>query len=1439
MPLSKPALPSPQVESQASGLAYAAHGKPSTRSMCLHRPALSLIGAGLISCASLAHADTNLLPQITLKYTGIFSGEASDAGQACQLALPYANDNDFVRFKKYTEATAYVDPELGAGCMASGFFYSGYNLEDSEPFTQFEKWISEVKGCPAGYEVVETGDEPMCRIGDLAVQKGDPGSTCEAEPGLSPFPSNPINVATGNKFHSEVDFTTAGSQPLTFARFYNSGDGRWRHSYSARVIQAEQSALVQLEDGVEERFVINGTMISSSGAQLGELQKDDTGWKYRSKRNVTYRFGSNGLLVSKASKSGTDVISRSGNALTVQNNGGRAITVTERADGSPISLSAGPITISYEYDDQGRLIKSVDTTSQSPKTKEYHYEDSNFPLHLTGITDTSGARVMSWAYDGSGRVVSSQGPDGTSLFTSNYDVQRTVVTGPLGAMDTYNFVSVAGVRRVASIEGERFGRCPNVNSSFEYDEKGHLVSKTDNLGVVTKYERGSAGEEVSKTYAYGLPEQFKVETTWHSPGRPSVIKTPAARFEFAYDQNGNLIRRTAVDALSASGRQRTTTYAYDSSSRLISVDGPRTDVNDTLSYAYDEVGNLSTITNALGQKTYFSDHNVQGNPGQITDSNGVVTMVTYSPQGLVERLESDGFDTAYEYDAAGRLTRLVQPDGAWLNYSYNQNGYLTTVESSDGGRIEYSVDPAGNRTESKIYDNSSNLLYTQSKFLSELGEVLRSTGGSGQTHHYEYDGSGNLTSVLNPNQAVSLNAFDGLNRLVNTTDPMGGNVAYSYNSNNQLNKVTDARGVTTQYNDDGLGNLVSLISPDSGTTTFEHDDAGNVVRKTDARGVVSLFTYDALNRLKSVSYPATPALSVQMSYDMTHDGNRGIGRLTAIQDSGGLIGYQYDPRGNLTEQIRSVPVLARTIDEAVGYGYDGSNQVTRIDYPAGFSVHYRRNAGRVAGVDLAVGSGTPSPLATDIQYLPFGPVRSLVWGNGLQLSRTYDQDYRLTFQQTGEAFTTYGYDPNGNLSFIGKSPSESSEYQYDPLDRLIVEADRDVRKAYTYDGNGNRLARTTTFTIEPPRDDEVQALEIASNSNRVSSLNGLTVDRDAAGNTLRQRDGIRYTYDAQGRLKQVFEGTELIADYRYNSLGQRTVKQAYVGNSVAATWTYLYGQAGELLGYSQYGAAGNKVKSQYIVWLDRMPLAALDIAYASDGVSISSLKKLYLHSDHLNTPRLATNDAQEPQWRWDSDAFGVGVPNQDVDGDGVAVDIALRFPGQLYDEHSRLYYNYFRDYDPNTGRYVESDPIGLAGGLNTYSYVLGNPLRFSDPFGLDVFICTRPINVSWIPALASKYLIPNHTWVKTDTAERGMGGDCAVPGQGCADVPYVTEVKVIDHTGQSGQADAACQKMNNVDEQCVNAGLQLGKELGTWNGFNQCQSYAWSLVTGCRTGPQL
>ncbi|WP_164705184.1 RHS repeat-associated core domain-containing protein, partial [Pseudomonas viridiflava] len=79
----------------------------------------------------------------------------------------------------------------------------------------------------------------------------------------------------------------------------------------------------------------------------------------------------------------------------------------------------------------------------------------------------------------------------------------------------------------------------------------------------------------------------------------------------------------------------------------------------------------------------------------------------------------------------------------------------------------------------------------------------------------------------------------------------------------------------------------------------------------------------------------------------------------------------------------------------------------------------------------------------------------------------------------------------------------------------------------------------------------------------------------------------------------------------------------------------------------------------------------------------------------------------------------VGTPEEDVDGDGKATTVALRFPGQIYDAQTQLSYNYYRDYNPDTERYVQSDPIGLNGGLNTYGYVEGNPNSNLDFYGLN------------------------------------------------------------------------------------------------------------------------
>ena len=106
-----------------------------------------------------------------------------------------------------------------------------------------------------------------------------------------------------------------------------------------------------------------------------------------------------------------------------------------------------------------------------------------------------------------------------------------------------------------------------------------------------------------------------------------------------------------------------------------------------------------------------------------------------------------------------------------------------------------------------------------------------------------------------------------------------------------------------------------------------------------------------------------------------------------------------------------------------------------------------------------------------------------------------------------------------------------------------------------------------------------------------------------------------------------------------------------------------------------------------------------------------------IQSDQLNTPRVITDSDGNVVWRWDGEAFGNTPPTAEVTGAGQFV-FNLRFPGQYYDAETGLYYNAHRDYDPTTGRYFESDPVGLYGGISTFGYGGGNPLSFRDPKGL-------------------------------------------------------------------------------------------------------------------------
>ncbi len=182
--------------------------------------------------------------------------------------------------------------------------------------------------------------------------------------------------------------------------------------------------------------------------------------------------------------------------------------------------------------------------------------------------------------------------------------------------------------------------------------------------------------------------------------------------------------------------------------------------------------------------------------------------------------------------------------------------------------------------------------------------------------------------------------------------------------------------------------------------------------------------------------------------------------------------------------------------------------------------------------------------------------------------------------------------------------------------------------------------------------------------------------------------------NSAGRLEQVSNGNQG-GFYRYNALGQR-IKKTANGQSIY----FNYDEQGKLIG--EYNSNGNAVR-EYI-YLGNQPIALFS--------SEKENEVLQIHTDHLGSPRVVTDKNKSVLWKMEGDQFG------DVQPQISSIKMPLRHAGQYFDSESELFYNYFRYYDPKTGRYLRSDPIGLEGGLNTFGYVGGSPLSYVDFLGL-------------------------------------------------------------------------------------------------------------------------
>ncbi|MBB5018568.1 RHS repeat-associated protein [Chitinivorax tropicus] len=977
------------------------------------------------------------------------------------------------------------------------------------------------------------------------------------------------------------------------------------------------------------------------------------------------------------------------------------------------------------------------------------------PARLARQEDALG-QALAFIYD-TDRLVSITTPNGDEL-----RCQYHHSTGRLAALIHYP----------AATDG---ALSPSTLVRYEYDHNGQLSAVYNQQNQLTRRFSYENGLMVQQQDQLGFTCHYRWENIG---GQPRVIEhttNTGEHYQYRYDPANR--QSWMTDSLG-----RTAHWQYDEHHQIIAyqdLDGSeyRTQYNDDghptqfqlpgdrqLQLEFDALGRIQREIDPLGQVTQYQYH---GNTRQITQL----------------RLP-DGGDWQAEYDVHGRLIRQQDPLGHAEHYEYDRAFQPKAHIDARGGRRQF--------------------------FWTARGKPQRQVDCSGKTTHFHYDAQHRLIGVTDALGQQTHYQRDEAGRITRIELADGSSELFEYSGSGLLSRYLDPQRMEQQWQYDVRGLLISHRNVSHHTTRYDYDAYGRLTKLTNPNGAAYRFEYDAADRLisehrldqLSKHYQYHPAgwlsaettigqaagQSLSKTVRLTHDL---LGRLIKRETGTAVFGYTYDPLGRPLHLHRTPTPFGLQMGvqpDAIQFEYDAAGQLTQEHGRHGRVQYQHDELGNLIQLML--------PQGHQLGFLHYGSghLHQIRFDERVITDIERDDLHRETLRSQGRLHTAFGYDALGRKQWQSSEwrqpaplpampeaplPQPGSgvlwrQYQYNQRGDLLQQRDGlRGQIELQYNPAGYLISRRTEapfgqshlqrFQYDPAGN--LQGSEGLVQDNRLRVYQDLRFDYDAYGNLIEKRKGshttLRLVYDADDQLlltEQTCHDTRTITRFDYDVLGRRIGKTVSSqstlkpGPAHTHSTTRFIWQGLRLLQEIHTPGTQAEITHTYVYETDQRysPLARID-QWQDSTSDHASTQLYYFHTDQIGTPQEVTDEAGQLVWAGRYQAWGKLEGQHTTSGQSTLTQ-PLRFAGQYADDSTGLHYNTFRYYDPDVGRFINHDPIGLNGGFNLYAYA-PNPTGWIDPWGLatvdaifemagQIFTGVNPtertprVNGSTIPGLA-------------------------------------------------------------------------------------------------------